>query len=143
MKRFFIFAVLIFVSAILVNAQSRSQEKQIERIAAKIADTDDLGRLDQRLIRGSLKIVIEYDAGEPLPDVRRFRSFKAAERWLKSRERDGFPIRMFCELEGCREGRCYFDIVGGMSHNRLYTKKILYGYRKKRPYIKAIYFLAG
>ena len=84
MKRFLIFTMLIFVSAASVEAQSNSKKKQIERLAAKVADTPDLSVLDRaRLIRGSVKIVIEYsiyDIEQDPFEVRRFRSFKNAER---------------------------------------------------------------
>lgn len=127
------------------QAQSRSNNKQIERLAENVSQTPDLSALDRlRLIRGSVKIVIEHSISEPTFEVRHFRSFRAVERWLASREQPpGFPRRMALQFSGCRKGVCTFDSVGGILHNQLYIKKILYGYRQKRPFIKAVYFLDG
>ncbi|HEX9959687.1 MAG TPA: hypothetical protein VGB00_01980 [Pyrinomonadaceae bacterium] len=145
MKRFLIYAVLIFACAFPAQAQSRSNNKQIKRIAENVSGTPDLSVLDRlRLIRGNLKIVIEHSISEPTFEVRHFRSFRAAERWLTSREQPrGFPRRTALPFSGCRKGICTFGSDGGILHNQLYIKKILYGYRKKRPYIKAVYFLDG
>lgn len=147
MKRILIFALLILLGAAVVAGQSRATKKRIDRLAARIGDASDLSIFDgQGLIRGSLKIVIEYgiyDIGQARFEIRRVRSFKAAERWLKSREKNGFPWRVYRDFWGCRNGRCTFDNVSPGAHSWMFTQKILYGYRKKRSYIKAIYFLQG
>jgi len=144
MKRLFIYVFLILVSAMTVAAQTRSSKNQIARLAQKIAETDDLGRLDRLgLIRGSVRIVIQHSIAEPEFEIKRFRSFKAAERWLDSREIDGFPMRMSMSFKGCGKSVCTFESEGGILHNRLYTKKVIFGYRKNRPYVKAVQFLDG
>ena len=144
MKRLFIYVVLILVSAATVAAQTGSSKSRIARLAQKIADVDDLGSLDRLgLIRGSVKIVIRHSIAEPEFESKSFRSFKAAERWLDSREIDGFPVRMSMPFKGCGKSVCTFESEGGILHNRLYTKKIIFGYRKNRPYVKAVQFLDG
>lgn len=144
MRYFKMTLILAALLAVVPGAQAQTRG-QIERIARKINEVDDLGRLDRLgLIRGSVKIVIQHTAWEgPEFEVRRFRSFRAAERWLDSRSRDGFPRRMSLPLAGCARGVCTFDTNGGILHNQLYRKKILYGFRNKRLYIKAVYFLDG
>lgn len=147
---------MILASAAVVEAQAHSKKKQIERLAAKVADAYEsynLSSLDRlRLFRGNVKIVIEYsilDWADPSSKdeqfkVRRFQSFKSAERWLTSREGEGgTPFRESRPLAGCRKGRCTFDFNGGILHNHLYLQKIFYGYRKNRLFIKKVYLLNG
>ena len=136
---------MVLIGANAAAAQTRAQKKQIVQVAQKIAEVDDLGRLDRLgLIRGSVKIVIRHSISEdPEFEIKRFRSFRAAERWLDSRTIDGFPMRMSMPFKGCARGVCTFESEGGILHNRLYLKRILYGYRKKRLFIKAVYFLDG
>lgn len=101
---------------------------------------EKLEPLDQsRLIRGSVQIVVGYV--EETPDtVKRFRSFKALEIWLDRRVTKGLdnPGRYVREFKGCRRGVCSFEDDSGSLHNQLYLSDILYGFRKGRPYIKAL-----
>ena len=144
MKRFFIFAVLIFTSAAPLAAQTRAQKREIVRLAQKIANVDDLGELDRLgLIRGSVKIVIEHSISEPEFEGENFPSFKAAERWLDRRERSGFPMRVSLPFKGCGTRICTFESEGGILHNHLYLKQIFFGYRNNRPFVKAIQYLDG
>jgi hypothetical protein len=145
MKLLFIFTILILSGAMTVIAQSRSGKSRVEQIARKISAVKDLGNLDRlSLINGGFKVVIEHSIIEDRQfEVKKFRSFKAAELWLADRQRGNFPMKVSPPLAGCGRGRCVFDLKGGILHNRLYMKKVLYGYRNKRLYIKALYFLDG
>jgi len=143
MKRPLIFILLILLSTSLAAAQSRSQKKRIERIAVQIAEaykSKSLSTLDRsRLLRGSVQIVVGYV--EETPDtVKRFRSFRALEIWLDRRVTKGLdnPGRYVREFKGCRKGSCGFYDESGSLHNQLYLSEILYGFRKGRPFIKAL-----
>lgn len=134
----------MMVSAAAVAAQTRASKKELVRLARQIDATNDLGSLDRLgLIRGSVKIVIEHSISEPEFEGKRFRSFKAAARWLDSREIDGFPVRTSMSFKGCGTHICTFESEGGILHNHLYLKQIFFGYRNKRLYVKAIQFLDG
>lgn len=112
----------------------------------------NLGSLDaRRLRRGKIKIVVEHSLlqGAEQFEIRRFTTFKQAERWLKSREYPAsdptlkLPFRETRPLAGCRRGICRYDFFYGILHNRLYLKKIYYGYRRGRVYVKTIYLYDG
>lgn len=140
--------LILAAGATLAAAAPRRQNKNIERIAWEIAaayKANDLGRLDaKRLIRGRLRIVISYaslDGEDEQPDtVRRFRSFRAVERWLKSRtgKLDNYN-RYVQKFVRCRRGRCEFHDDEGSLHNRLYLDAITYGFGSDgRLFIKEI-----
>lgn len=150
MKRFLIFVLLTLAGALVVSAQSAFKNKGIERVAAQIVEAynaENLGRLDAaRLVRGRVRIVIEFmsssDEDAPPDEVGRFRSFGAAERWLKKRnQRYATSFGRTQTFTGCARGVCGFEQMNGILHNQLYLSEIRYGYRKNRPFIKAIYFL--
>ena len=145
---FLIFTLLILFCASFAMAQPKLQNKQIAPIAVQIAEAykaKKLSSLDRaQLIRGSVKIVVGY-VEETSETVRRFRSFKALERWLDNRVAKGLdnPGRYVRTFTGCRQGSCGFDDDGGSLHNQLYLSEILYGYRKGRPFIKALHLWNG
>lgn len=150
MKRFLIFALLIFaVAPAVVSAQSPFKNKGIERVVAQIVEAynaENLGRLDdERLVRGSVRIVIVFmysSQDEPPDEVGRFRSFGAAQRWLQKRnQRYSTSFGRAQTFTGCSKGVCGFEQLSGILHNQLYLSEIRYGYRKGRPFIKTIYFL--
>lgn len=151
MKRFSIIALLIFIGT--AGAAAQTKTKRVERIARQFAaayEAKDLGRLDAaRLIRGRVRIVIGYaylDEKDAEPDtIRSFRSFKAVDRWLKTRADKGIdnPGRYVREFAGCRKGTCDFTDLKGSLHNQLYLEEFKYGYRNGRLYIKAIYLWNG
>lgn len=152
MKRFLIFITLFFLGASVIAAQeTRAQRKRLAQTAKIVAvayQTRDLGRLDRLgLLRGTVKIVIEHsipqeDSGQFV--VRRFPSFYRVERWLANRHpQPGLPFRAVQSFAGCRRGSCAFDQDGGILHNQLYLKKIVYGFQKGRPFIKELYFYDG
>lgn len=148
MKRSLIFTLLILLCASYASAQTRFQKKRIERLAVQIAEAykaKNLSSLDRaRLIRGSVKIVVDYVEETP-ETVMRFRSFKALEQWLDRRVAKGLdnPGRFVRQFAGCRRGSCTFDDDGGSLHNQLYLFEVLYGYRKGRLYIKALHLWNG
>lgn len=109
---------------------------------------DNLGRLDaRRPYIGKVRIVIEHSlAGDGEKNQFERRSFKTlaqAQRWLKSRQRDGMPVTETRPLSECANGKCEFDFNGGILHNHLYLQSVSYGWRGGRPYIKTIYLLDG
>jgi hypothetical protein len=112
-------------------------------------NTRTMGRLDaRRPYLGRVRIAIEHslagDGDKDQYEIRTFRTFAQAERWLKSREReDGTPFRETRPLEDCSKGSCTWDFNGGILHNHLYLKEVTYGFVKGRPYIKTIYLLDG
>jgi hypothetical protein len=146
------FIILLFVGASVIAAQeTRAQRQRLAQTAKAVAvayKMRDLGRLDRLgLIRGTVKIVIEHSIPQEESEqfvVRRFSSFYRAERWLANRHpQPGLPFRAVQSFAGCRKGRCAFDEDGGILHNQLYLKSILYGYQKGRPFIKELYFYDG
>ena len=141
-------ALILFTLPLQAYAQSPANKKTIERLEGALGEAfmeKSLGRLDAgRPLLGRVKIVIEHSLGENEFVVKYFKTFAQAERWLKSQEReDGTPIRETRPLIRCRKGLCTYDYEGGILHNHLYLKKIAYGYRQGRPYIKTLYFLDG
>lgn len=77
-------------------------------------------------------------------EVKTFKTLAGAENWLKTSERgDDGPSRITMPLKRCSNGICTYDFDGGIQHNALYIKKIAYGVRNGRPYIKTIYLLDG
>jgi hypothetical protein len=135
-------------SAGLSSIYSDSPVEQLMKALDDAYNTGSMGRLDaRRPYLGNVRIVIEHSLGEDGKgsfERRQFRTLAQAERWLKSRERgDGTPFRETRPLEECSRGMCTYDFNGGILHNHLYLKKISYGFRKGRPYIKTIYLLDG
>lgn len=146
-----LFAFALFVFASPVHTQSASK-KSIEKFVDSVAYAfmfKELSGLDaKRILVGNLRIVIEHslraDDARDRFEIKSFKTFALAERWLKSREReDGTPIRESRDLLQCRRGLCEYDLDGGIGHNHLYLKKVTYGLRRGRPYIKTIYLLDG
>jgi hypothetical protein len=138
-------------SAAREAAQSRAhlsrQTQTIQELATAAATAwgeGNLGSLDgRRPYVGSVRVIVEGQAGEP-PMISRktFRTLAQVDRWFKSRERADGPGRNPGQLEQCSKGVCTFT-QEGMLHNNLYLKKITYGMRKGKPYIKAIYIDDG
>ena len=147
-----VFALALFMLAAPAHAQSRAGRKSIERLEEKFGIAymnSALGSLDAEYpVFRKVKIVIEHSlAGDTDKDrfeIKEFKRFAQAERWLSSRQReDGTPFRIARDLRQCRNGLCTYNFDGGILHNQLYIKKIAYGYRNGRPYIKTIYLLDG
>jgi hypothetical protein len=142
--------LMLFIAASSVLAQSRAEKKaaeQLEDAFSKAYLAEDLGRLDaKRPYRGSVRIVIEHSLleGKDQYEVRQFKTLASIERWLRSRTReDGTPFRDWRPLIQCARGLCTYDFDGGILHNHLYLKRIRYGYRNGRAYLKTIYLLDG
>lgn len=136
-------------SPYIPSLYSDSPLEELIKAVDEAYSTNKLGRLDaRRPYLGKVRIVIEHslagDGEKGQYEIRTFRTLAQAERWLKSREReDGTPFRQTRPLIECEGGVCEFDFNGGILHNQLYLKKVSYGYRRGRPYIKTIYLLDG
>jgi hypothetical protein len=120
----------------------------VEQLMKAVDEAYALGRLARldarRPYRGRVRIVITHSLGEDgNEEARTFRTLAQADRWLKSRERDGLPYRETRPLYECSHGSCEFDFNGGILHNHLYLQSVSYGFRRGRPYIKTIYLLDG
>lgn len=107
-----------------------------------------LGSIDaEHPYLGTVKIVIEHSLAEDTApnrfEIRSFKTLEQVEQWLKSRERDELPTRQAKPLLRCKSGLCTYDFDGGILHNQLYLKRISYGYRNGRPYLKTIFLLDG
>ncbi|HJQ23061.1 MAG TPA: hypothetical protein VKA60_04035 [Blastocatellia bacterium] len=127
---------------------SRQKRQTIEQLAKTLADAyaaKAMGKLDARrpYLRG-VRIVIEDSLDEDHRQARRVKTLMEAERWLRGLEReDGTPFREARLLVRCGQGRCTYNLDGGIDHNHLYLERITYGYRNRAPYIKAIFLLDG
>lgn len=129
------------------RAHRAPQAQTIQELANATATAwseGNLGSLDAgRPYVGSVKVIVEAQAGEP-PQIDRktFRTLAQVDRWFKSRERADGPGRNMGQLKQCSKGVCTFE-QEGMLHNNLYLKKITYGMRRGKPYLKAIYIDDG
>lgn len=126
---------------------AQSQDKQAKKTGAEIARAFERGQLRKldakNLLSGKIKLTIENSIGEPEFEYYSFSSFAAMGRWIKKQEFDGMPNKVAWPLVGCRKGVCTFFRDGGILHNQLYLKKVTYGYRNKRLFIRGIQLLAG
>jgi hypothetical protein len=123
------------------------QTQTIQELANSVATAWGEGNLSSldagRPYVGSVRVVVEGTVGEPPMIWRKtFRTLAQVDRWFKSRERADGPGRNPGQLQQCSKGVCAFE-QEGMLHNNLYLKKITYGMKKGKPYIKAIYIEDG
>jgi hypothetical protein len=124
----------------------------IEELVASVGEaftSKTLAKLDaEHPYLGRVRIVLENslaeDGAKDQFEVKTFKTLAGADNWTKSSERgeDG-PSRIIMTLKRCSKGICTYDFDGGIQHNALYIKKITYGFRNGRPYIKTIYLLDG
>jgi hypothetical protein len=129
------------------RAHRSPQTQTIQELAKAVATAwgeGNLGSLDAgRPYVGSVKVVVEGTVGEPPMIWRKtFRTLAQVDRWFKGRERADGPGRNIGQLQQCSKGVCTFE-QEGMLHNNLYLKKITYGMRRGKPYIKAIHIEDG
>jgi len=152
MKRLVATATLyLWLASLPAAAQSSSKNETIEQLVKAFSDAytaKSMGELDARHPSwGRVKIIIEHSLAEDDAkdrfEVESFKSLARAERWLKSREHEDLPARATMPLLRCRKGACTYNFDGGILHNHLYLKKITYGYRDGRPYLKTILLLDG
>jgi hypothetical protein len=146
MKNIAIAAGLTLLFASNTVAKSPTEPNNVEQLARELADAyvkRNLGRLDRKYpIQGKVRIEIE-DSLSGEDTIKEFRSLAQSEQWLRSRARNDFPVRQSKPLIGCNRGSCTYDFSQGILHNQLYLKKISYGYKNGRHYLKAIYLLDG
>lgn len=129
------------------RAHLSPQTQTIQELANVVANAwgeGTLGTLDAgRPYVGSVRVIVEGSIGEPpLVERKTFRTLAQIDRWFKRRERADGPGRNIGQLQQCSKGVCAFE-QEGMLHNNLYLKKITYGMKKGKPYIKAIYIEDG
>lgn len=145
-------SLILFVVSFPVHAKSPSRQETIEQLVKALEEaytSRSLGKLDAgHPYFGRVKIVIEHSlAEEDAPgrfEIKQFRTLAQGEQWLRSREREeGAPFRQTRPLLRCTKGLCTYNFDGGILHNQLYLRKISYGYRNGRPYIKTIFLLDG
>jgi hypothetical protein len=141
---------LIAVSCMTIYAKP-CKKQSIQDLVKAFAESFAEKKMDQldanRPYVGTIRIVIEHslaDDNDPKRfNVKRFRSFAAAEKWFKSQEIEGMPGRNTRPVIKCAKGVCSYNSEGGILHNNLYLTKITYGVRNGCPYIKTIYLLDG
>lgn len=151
MKNMAIAAGLILFITSTTLAKSPPELGTIEQLAIELPDayaTRNLGRLDRKYpVQGKIKVEIEDSLrGDDAKDKSRtkeFRNFAQVEQWLRTKARNNFPVRESRPLIGCKQDSCTYDFSAGILHNHLYLKKISYGDRNGRPYLKTIYLLDG
>jgi hypothetical protein len=132
-------------------ATSPPEPGTIGHLAIELSDAyvmKNLGRLDRKYpVWGKVKIEIENSLGgdddKNKYRTKEFRSLAQSEQWLRSKARNEFPVREIRPLIGCKQGSCTYNFSAGILHNHLYLKKISYGYKNGRPYLKTIYLLDG
>lgn len=150
------FVCLLTAASVAAHTPTTPKPGTIEALAEKVEigfGNRQLADLDgQNLFRGRIRFVIEHSLVEDTDpghfEIRTFRSFAAAQRWLKSREtpnddRPPVPIPSLRPLQQCRKGVCTYDFDGGIDHRHLYLKRIYYGVKNHQPYLKTIYLLDG
>jgi hypothetical protein len=117
----------------------------IEQLATTVATAYSDNKLDQLEVPATKKIQIsiEHSLGEGSVLTRNFKTWQEGEKWLRSKSTDGQPVRENRSLSSCEKGVCNYDFRAGILHNHLYLRKLTYGYKNGRPYIKSIYLLDG
>jgi hypothetical protein len=144
-------ALILFIVSFQAQAKSPSRQETIEQLVKSLEEAyaaKSLGKLDAgRPFSGRVKIVIEHSlADDDAPDrfeVKQFKTLAQAEQWLRSREIEELPVRETRPLLQCKKGVCSYNFDGGILHKHLYLRKISYGYRNGRPYLKTIFLLDG
>src|ERR1043165_3220615 len=134
-----LFLPLVSLSALAQSPAKSSAVESLQKVFAKAYEAKELSSLDAAYpYQGRVKIVVEHSLSGRL-EVRRVRTFREAERWLRHREReDGTPFRAVRPVLKCKRVRCAYDFGGGIDHNHLYLEEILFGYRNGRPHFKEI-----
>lgn len=142
MKRTLIITLIFLACSLAASAQANSPRRLAHKV--EIAYLYGLGELDGKgLINGRLRVLVEDSISEEI-ERHNFRSFAEMEHWLKKEQRpDGTPARATGDLGSCNKTRCIIEYNNGILHNHLYLKKITFGYRNGRRYIREIRLLDG
>ncbi len=141
--------LVLLVFSLPVHSKSPCKKQTIEDLVKAVGEAfeaKDLGRLDaNRASHRKVRIVIRHSLGEGDNEyeIKQVRSFREAERWLKSREIGEYPGRSVRTLVRCKRGICSYDFDSGIVHKVLFLQRITYGYRNECPYVKTIYLLDG
>ncbi|MEO6391319.1 MAG: hypothetical protein ABIP75_05660 [Pyrinomonadaceae bacterium] len=155
LPRILALALIVAASAALVSAQKPAANSPL----AKLLDQIEIGFGNRTLAEldaqpryiGRFRIVIEHSLIDPTEagafEVRSFKRFAAAQRWLQKRESPNegnpTPFPAIRPLKKCRKGLCTYDFDGGIDHNHLYLQKVGYGIRNGKAYLKTIYLYDG
>ena len=145
MKKLTITVALLLLTCIPAFAQT---DKEAAKLADTMAEAFSNG-LDRpaidKLLRGRLQVSIQNWIGEPEFESKRFKTFTAMERWLKSEENQpGFPVRTSGERVSCGGGLCKLALNDGqMANNHVYLTRVWYGRDKRGLYVKKIRILYG
>jgi len=140
--------LLVMLGTAFVFAAAQTPTNSIDQVQAALAEaykTKTLGTLDkQKLINGSLLLVIEHSLSEGQFVRKRFRTFAQLDGWLKKRQTDeGAPFRQLMPLKRCAKGRCSYNFDGGILHNQLYLHDLYYSFRNGRLYVVKLHLLDG
>ena len=142
-----IVAAVIIASSISALAARAETPQQFAKRIAKAYETKRLATLDaEKPYAGTFRVTIEHSLADDTDKgrfvTRSFSSLKKAEQWIKNRM-SSEGTRESRQLKRCSAGTCTYDFDGGILHNHLYLKKITYGTRGGKLYIKSIYLLDG
>lgn len=149
MKIYLLFLIILF-TIFSANAQNVCRKQTVEQLAesfAKAYKAKNLGQLDkERPLLGKVKFRIENSLAENEKDqteIKSFTNFKAAEKWLRTRETGGLPARNIIPLTECKKGVCTYNLQG-LLHNNLFLTEFTFGYKKdKCPFIKTVFLIDG
>ncbi len=155
MRKTLLAAIVIALVGIAANAQSKCGGRTIEKLAGEISslfESRKLNRLDAtRPYLSTFAVRVEHslaeDGSKDQYRTQRFRSFRAAEKWLQKRDiKDEdmiYPTRESNSLIACKNGNCRYNLQG-LLHNHLFLQRFTYGYKKNGcPYVKTIFIVDG
>jgi hypothetical protein len=139
--------MVLLAGTVFVQGQTSSQ-KSFGDLAAALSTAfaeRNLGALDKlRAMSRTVEVRIEHslaeDGEEGQFESRTFKSFAAAEKWLRNRSPQA--NRETNPLTSCSKGVCSFE-TRGLLHNTLFLTKFTYAFYKGRPYIRSIYIVDG
>jgi len=143
--RILLFLLIIPSSA---HAQPPSPKVAINALVKAFEDaylTKGLGKLDvEHHYSRKVRIVIDNSLASPRDpnklESKDFKTFAELEQWL--RDRAGSQYRAVVGPHRCKKGFCTYD-PGPLDHSHMYLKKIAYGYKRGRPYIKTVFLVDG
>ena len=122
-----------FVPTNPITAKKGTIEYLVQTLAAAF-ESGRMGTLDaERPYLDTVQIIIEDSLSDD-KSTKTYKTLKAVDNALGEQ-------RASHRFERCAKGVCSFE--GGVLHNTLFLHKITYTIANGRPYIKAIYFIAG
>ncbi len=143
--------MILIAGSLFVFTQTAMGQKTPQDLGESVAKAyveSDLGTLkDEGFFYRSVRIVIEHslsgDENKMRTEDATFRSFAAADKWLKARGPAEYPFNRETQpLMNCEKGMCTYG-EPALLHNTLFLTKVTYGMRNGMPYVKTIYFVDG